>query len=1292
MKGNNRAMGDSLEEDEKACSDDAGTPTLLTEQKIHLNLMSGRGPRRHGPTTTTSGHRNPCTNREWNWLASKFEEMRPVKHSNPRKGELPEDIVRSIWRDDSDPTKAKVPVESLKKWALEISNLTAARKKREKRKDKVPMSIMDVLLQNWTYFNHSHADTNNVHKHVHAKYCENEFGHFQLLNGQQVHVCYNVPVKSLEIPTLKAPVQEEIPEFDTPPMPPMPQLYPIDGMLPLPSEEDADIPQDLPMPVFKAPIPTEYPPLVLPQPLKAPALMLPVMKNFEEDESTIDYESYREEKLPNLVLPEQEPLPLWEEPSLAGMPELPVFLEPEPISPPALQKIHPYQLPELDAKPCERAYYDIDDGETGICDGLCCTHRYKDTSPTHPDDPCQAKAPPLPTPPPPPFSLPLQPILEPALELPAEEQPPPFEAPYLIEDPVYEPPPKPDLPPWKNPPPPPYIGWLGGQRPVFLIDCSGTMAGARMKYVLNCMKTLLSPGGQVEVAATHFDIIAYSFDAWSFGTLQNNRKYGSTMCTVKYMEVNVERILKYYLETSTKVICETWTWIAIASPSILFESLFNAFFYTLLDLCYLAVVLGQPMQLKTASSLEAAMRWTMQLKPYGGTSVIRALDEALSRTFADCIYFFTDGKPDRPVHVMEALKIAEKKRGYAIPMYTVGLCATGAGARFLTRISDATGGRYINADVKKNLQPPILEGEALKDMVWTQSMIEAKQRKNAEAGVQEDIAEIIERVRSQFGEARQQPRFMAHEEKVRLAMQEHASRLEEIKKQNEERMIQAREAYNQLVQEISERNKKNRDAALKNWKEEVNKIQLKNQEIFDAMEQWKKDVAEIECQIAEIRSEAKHKFLQDLKEVAEKNRLKIEKSEEEHGLYVRRVRERNEFVVAEYERKEKDLIEKVKALNKATQEDYDTAMATVRASNKSLLERTRADYDEKIAAIQAKNIKRIKDAEMAYEKKCEKIKLENAGKQEALANKLSEIKARNEAAIAAHQIEVARTIQEHEVKLKEYTQLNLENEENARKNWRMTCQEIDRQNMAAVKRAMEDYDEQQKAVQQENLKLAQLRDEFHKRVREIEIRNNALVKKKKAEWKIACSKLENQFYEQLAVKKEEHAKLVEQITSRNEAAMQNALREHQESIAAVEAYNEAIRPVVEASNAVLEEVQRIESFVTCIGDACSPDEQTDEPKPRKRRLENALNLLSSSEKIVNTQMLIEALQVAYKLGTPDENGDPGNNYSSSNIPGGSSNDKCLCNLLPIHPHRVNSHNCNASEDAKDPWLVNSSFP
>eukprot|EP01018_Ginkgo_biloba_P002699 Gb_08245 [translate_table: standard] len=59
----------------------------------------------------------------------------------------------------------------------------------------------------------------------------------------------------------------------------------------------------------------------------------------------------------------------------------------------------------------------------------------------------------------------------------------------------------------------------------------------------------------------------------------------------------------------------------------------------------------QPMQLKTTSSLEAAIRWSMQWKPYGSTNLLGALDVALSRTFADCIYLFTDGKPDKPVLV-----------------------------------------------------------------------------------------------------------------------------------------------------------------------------------------------------------------------------------------------------------------------------------------------------------------------------------------------------------------------------------------------------------------------------------------------------------------------------------------------------------------------------------------------------------------------------------------------------------------------------------------------------------------
>ena len=142
-------------------------------------------------------------------------------------------------------------------------------------------------------------------------------------------------------------------------MPPMPKLYPIDGLAPVPSEQDEYIPSDLEAPTFKSPIPKEHPPLILPEPVQVPSLTLPEMTTLVEDESTIDYEAYKEDEMPSFVFPHQDPLPLWEEPVLAELPKEPEYSVPEIIPPPILEPIPSFKLPLMDPRPCERSYYEL---------------------------------------------------------------------------------------------------------------------------------------------------------------------------------------------------------------------------------------------------------------------------------------------------------------------------------------------------------------------------------------------------------------------------------------------------------------------------------------------------------------------------------------------------------------------------------------------------------------------------------------------------------------------------------------------------------------------------------------------------------------------------------------------------------------------------------------------------------------------------------------------------------------------------------------------------------------------
>ncbi|CAM6101474.1 unnamed protein product [Calypogeia fissa] len=317
----------------------------------------------------------------------------------------------------------------------------------------------------------------------------------------------------------------------------MPKLYPIEGLLPIPED---DIPLDFHLPPLRTPSLKPHPPYMKPKfTRKAAVLHIPPLEDFSREEKSLV--PYKEILPPTFNPPELLPLPIWQDPQEEPLPSMPIMVESKGLQPPQEEIIPPYEMPKLEARPCEASYYTIEQGQASICDGLCA--RRKDSIQQSPSgtplNGCLARPPCL-------LEVPNAPICNmietPTFQPPKEEQLPPFIQPALILEPAYIAPPKPYIPEWIPPPPPAPLGYRAGSRPGFLVDCSATMAGERMLCAQNAVRQLFSPGGQVEIAATHFDIIMYSFDAWSFGALEEDRKqkelYGySAHSWAKSMEV-----------------------------------------------------------------------------------------------------------------------------------------------------------------------------------------------------------------------------------------------------------------------------------------------------------------------------------------------------------------------------------------------------------------------------------------------------------------------------------------------------------------------------------------------------------------------------------------------------------------------------------------------------------------------------------------------------------------------------------------------------------------------------------
>ncbi|KAH7428760.1 hypothetical protein KP509_09G016200 [Ceratopteris richardii] len=1208
------------------------------------------------------------TDNGWSWLSVKFKEIRANKFIKARKGELPPELIKAIWGSHN-LRLCQLSGDSFKgisKRKTSIDPELEVKKVLEKRQDesgkvKPAENLMDILLHNWTYFEHAHSTLGKTNKKVHAKYCEDEFGHFLLSDGKQIHGQFNVnlthlikelrklltklrsqilPIAYQELPSWKSPRLEEDPELEIPPMPPMPQLYPISGLAPIPSAQEENIPNDYPSPVFKSPIPREHPPLVLPEPLKVSPLKLPVMPAFTEDESTIDYDAYREESLPVFELPPQEPLPVWAEPQLAELPPEPEYLLPQSIPPPIMESMPPFRPPLLDPRPCERSYYQVGKDEKSICDGLCSKHGHKHhfIPGQNRREPCHATPPQFEILPPPPFPeadsiinqyglqdtklgehvAEIQIIPEPTFEVPPEEVIPPFCAPKLKDDPVFMPLSPPYLPSWKEPKPPPPVGWMGGQRPVFLVDCSGGMAGERMAGVQECLRCLFRPGGQAEIAITHFDIIMYSFDAWSFGDIENSYVYK-------------------------------------AAGSRYIRPL-------------------EPMRVKSPEMFEAALNWVSRWHPTGPSNLSKAIDLAMSRTSADCIYLFSEGKSDKPVLIIESLKRQAQARRYSIPIYTVGMHTNKMRCRFLRRLSAVTGGQFVEYDFK-GLQQTSVEGkeEDLADLLWAMKMIEDIQRKNAESGRTEDIRDIIKYVESKYATSRHTLYIESHKNKINELKIQYQKDLERVRKENAELQLRAKQEYERLVSEIHERNKNKLEIARSNWEEEIKKVKERNKQMLEDILKWKEEVTKVKQMNDRMQKDARAKFLQDLKEVEERNIAAMEKAKEQHMAHLESIKKKHMEGLEEVARKQKESNEKVASINKVIREDYEVNVKAVKESNALILSQARKLHEEKLENVKTQNAKAIFEAQKKFEKQCEEVRVNNTRKQASLQQLLESIKTRKEQAVLAHKAEVARAISLHEEKIKAYNKMNLENEEKARKAWKKECENIDKENMAAVRKAMDDFEAEQLRVQEENVKLAERRLDLKRRIAQIVRENDEIVKRKKVEWKEACGMVEKQYEIEVAKAKEAHKEKIEQVKLKNAEKLQSSLLEHKAKVAAAESYNETVRPYVEASNAVRAEIRRIEAFLQVIADSILPqDRHIMEKSATKSPLEKDLDLLVVSNATLNTELLIEALRSAYgKKWKADKK----QSQKMSTVPEIFGSKTKFSSLMPIHPARAVPHKC-----------------
>ncbi|MCO5600394.1 hypothetical protein L7F22_054506 [Adiantum nelumboides] len=627
------------------------------------------------------------------------------------------------------------------------------------------------------------------------------------------------------------------------------------------------------------------------------------------------------------------------------------------------------------------------------------------------------------------------------------------------------------------------------------------------------------------------------------------------------------------------------------------------------------------------------------------------------------------------MQILEFLKQqAQMQGGQLTPIYTVGMRTTKPKARFLKRLSTVTGGQFLEYDYKQSKKPQEQTDE-MQDMLWAHAMVEAEQRRNAETGRVEDLRDILKRVEIQYEPARLVPRLEAHEQKCIELEELYRKQVEAIRNENAMNALHAREQYKQLIANVGERNCFNYEVARTEWENEVEEVRTRNRLLISSFVKWRQEMDETRRYNQDHVSKFRKQFLIDMKEVEERNSSIMENAEQKYKLEVGRINKKNQDAVDDVARRQNELDEKIASINQAWRQEYEMTLSVIQASNAALLKQTQQLYAEQLSWVKARNSKAIEAAQAQNAKHCDDVRAENARKKLALAQRLEDIKRRREEAIAAHHVDVAKAIAEHGETVKTYSTLNAENERRARVTWKRACDETDRQNKAAEKKAKEEFELEQIFVQEENIKLAERRLAVKRHISEVVKANAELEKQKKLEWKAACAEVEREYEREVAKSKEMHTRMVEEVKLRNAEKLQSSLVEHKAKVAAVESYNETVRPFVEASNAVRAEIQRIVAFLQCIADLILPrDRHILEKNPGKSQFESDLDLLQVSEVTLDTQILIEALRSAYGKSSEMGSNRMGQ-QKPSNPPVEQDPIEGLSALIPVSAPRAPSHYC-----------------
>ncbi|KAL2641736.1 hypothetical protein R1flu_009323 [Riccia fluitans] len=733
---------------------------------------------------------------------------------------------------------------------------------------------------------------------------------------------------------------------------------------------------------------------------------------------------------------------------------------------------------------------------------------------------------------------------------------------------------------------------------------------------------------KADVAATHFDVILYSFEAWSFGALEEERQYklsgGPTRHWLKNLEV---------------------------------------------------------MQPKTPAKVNKCLTWMSKWQTGGRSNLVNALQVAFQRRTADCVYLFTDGKPERPVILTNMLKKLERERGKLIPVYPIGIGTSKRGSWFMQKIAETTGGKYQELDINWRMKVTERQGMVGEDTKWAQRMVAEEQLRSLEAGITLDVETILEKLKRKYEEERVGPCYTEFLEKERKAKENHRRVSEMVVEENSRVLRDAKRLHAELATSIQERNKEKHEHAWKIWVEQLQKVRDSNLQRKKLPDDWERLVTEIEGSKGKSIADAKKAFLKDVKRIEKDNAHQREHSMNLYEAVVKHIKDKNLKMEKDTQRRQAEIVARTEAHNRELKRQYDEKCSEIRARNLRLLEKARAEFSAACQAVSDENQRRLEEAQQEFDRLCEEVKAENLRRQNDYKAKLDELDVRMKAALLLHQDQVSTIVAEHDSNLAKISVANMTLEEDAKREWKEKCKRIDEENQRAMDKAVSRWEAACRAVQEENEQLDRRRLELLERAAEIDFLNQEIVKKRKQEWNETCSRLEIEYQREVELARKGHEEYTREVQRRNEEALEAAKVAHRAQIAAVETYNDTIRPFVESSKLVQKEIDRINLFLHHIVDKLEMPAFKKSLTSKKPSIEQRLDLLSHKEHPCHPKIICEALKAAYdedvKSGTfpkkPPANtrlkdSDPTPNKTRSKFEG----------MLPISPIRVTGHHCDLS--------------